>query len=58
MLRSYELVNMMFPVSQLMNFIQLTSQLVNTTCELESQYSPLVKKMAANEVSWYGSIIN
>ena len=34
MLRSYELVNMVFPTSQPVNCVQLTSQLVNTICEL------------------------
>ena len=34
-LRSYELVNMVFPTSQSANCVQLTSQLVNITCELE-----------------------
>ena len=32
---SYELVNIGFPNSQPVNWVQLTSQLVNTTCELE-----------------------
>ena len=48
MLRSYELVNMVFSTSQLVNCVQLTSQLVNTTSKLEifyaGSYSPLVKE--------------
>ena len=48
MLRSYELLNMAFPTSQLVNCVQLTSQLMITTYELEIfyavPYSPLVKK--------------
>ena len=60
MLRSNELVNMVFPTLQLVNCVPLTSQLVNTTCELEifyaGPYSPLVKKMVENGQRLQGKV--
>ena len=41
MLRSCELVNIVFPTSQLVNCIQLPSQLENATCELKIFYASL-----------------
>ena len=48
MLRSYELVNMVFLSLRLASWVQLISQLVDTACEMEIfwvvRYSPFVEK--------------
>ena len=58
---SYELRNMVFATSHLVNCVQLTSQLVNTTCELEifyaGPYSPLVEKMVQNGQRLQGEVL-
>ena len=51
MMRSYELVNMVFPTLQLVNCIQLTSQLVNTVITgdfLSDAIFTTCEKMAEN----------